>query len=150
MRVHRALICAVLLTSLANVTATAGTLTVEVRNVRIAKGQVRIDVCPQKQFLSDACPWHGSAPAQVGTTSVTVTDIPAGRYAVQAYLDENNNSKVDQALFGIPKEGIGFSNNVRIGLSAPKFRDAAFDFDGTSATLHVKLRYFLGHAGPEQ
>lgn len=150
MGLHRALVCAVLLTSLANVTAIAGTLTVEVHNVRIAKGQVRIDVCPQKQFLGDACPWHGSAPAHVGTTSVTVTDVPAGRYAVQAYLDENNNSTVDQALFGIPKEGIGFSNDARIGLSAPEFKDAAFDFDGTSATMHVKLRYFLGRSGPEQ
>ena len=40
----------------------------------------------------------------------------AGRYAVQAFLDENGNGEVDRALFGIPKEGVGFSNDAKIRL----------------------------------
>ncbi len=145
----RFLLAGAALLALANTDAPGGVLVVEVSNVRVAKGQVRVDVCAQAQFLSERCPWHGASAARVGTTRVTVTGLPAGRYAVQAYLDENGNEKVDQALFGIPKEGIGFSNDAKIGFGPPKFHEAAFGFDGIERTIRLKLRYFLGSQGPE-
>ena len=120
-----------------------GTLTVEVQNVRVARGHVRLDVCPQARFLKDDCPYSGSAPAVAGTTVVTVRGLPPGRYAVQAYLDENDNMKVDRALFGIPKEGVGFSNDVKVVFSAPKFADTVFSFTGAAQTIRFKLQYFL-------
>jgi len=125
-----------------------GVLTVDVGNVRVAKGVVHIDVCPEAKFLKDDCPWSGNARARVGDTRVTVADLPAGRYAVQAFLDENGNGKVDRALFGIPKEGIGFSNDAKIRLGPPKFADAVFDFDGNSRAIRLNLRYFTGPSGP--
>jgi uncharacterized protein (DUF2141 family) len=129
-------------------TAHAGTLTVEVENNRSGKGVVRIDVCRENAFLTDKCAWHALAPAHPGTTVVTVTGLPAGHYAAQASLDENDNDHLDQGLFGMPKEGIGFSNNARIGLSAPKFAAAQFAFDGETRTIAIRLRYFLGKKGP--
>ncbi len=129
-------------------TAHAGALNVAVENNRSGKGVVRIDVCRETEFLTDRCAWHAHAPARLGTTMVTVTGLPAGHYAVQAYLDENDNDKFDQGLFGMPKEGIGFSNNARIGLSAPKFTAAQFAFDGEARTIAIRLRYFLGKKGP--
>ena len=123
--------------------ALTGVLTIEVGNVRAAKGHVRLDVCPQAVFLKDGCPYSGSAAAVVGTTTVTVRGLPPGRYAVQAYLDENDNMKVDRALFGIPKEGVGFSNDVKVMFSAPKFADAVFAFTGAPQTIRFKLQYFL-------
>ncbi|WP_254602668.1 DUF2141 domain-containing protein [Sphingomonas bacterium] len=125
------------------VTASDGVLTVEVANVRAARGHVRIDICPQARFLKAGCPFSGNAPAVVGTTTVTVRDLPPGRYAVQAYLDENDNKDVDRTFFGLPKEGVGFSNDPRIILSPPKFADAAFTFTGAAQTIRLKLRYFL-------
>jgi uncharacterized protein (DUF2141 family) len=147
-RLARILLCCSLGVTMANAAPTGGTLTVEVFNVRAARGSVRIDVCPSGQFLTDHCPWHGAVPARVGTTSVTVTGLPAGRYAVQAYLDENDDSKVDRGMFGLPKEGIGFSNDAKVVLGPPKFNAAAFDFDGISGVIKLKLRYFLGPSGP--
>ena len=123
-------------------------LTVEVHNVRVARGLVRVDVCPEAKFLADGCPWAASAPARVGTTKVTIAGLPAGRYAAQVFLDENANGKVDRAIFGIPKEGVGFSNDARITLGPPKFTDAAFAFDGGAATIGLNLRYFIGARGP--
>jgi uncharacterized protein (DUF2141 family) len=145
----RVMACSSLLVCVAGTAPGTGTLTIEVANVRAARGHVRLDLCPEGKFLSDDCPWHGSAPAQFGTTSVTISGVPAGRYAVQAYLDENDNDRVDRALFGIPREGIGFSNDAKIVLGPPKFREAAFAFNGVSATLRLKLRYFLGAPGPQ-
>jgi len=125
----------------------SGSLTVEVANVRVAKGKVHVDICPEASFLKDDCPWSGEAPARLGVTRVTIAGVPAGRYAAQVYLDENANGKVDRALFGIPKEGIGFSNDAKIGLGPPKFADAVFVFSGTQA-IRLGLRYFLGPKGP--
>jgi len=127
---------------------TRGVLTIDVGNVRIAKGVVHIDVCPEVKFLKDDCPWTGNARARLGDTRVTVANLPAGRYAVQAFLDENGNGEVDRALFGIPKEGVGFSNDAKIRLGPPKFAEAAFAFDGNARTIRLNLRYFMGAKGP--
>jgi len=123
--------------------AQTGTLRVEVGNVRTARGRVHIDVCTQAQFLKD-CPLSAEMPAHAGTTVVTLTGLPPGRYAVQAFLDENGNGKVDQALFGVPKEGVGFSNDARIKLGPPKWTDAMFDTTGADQTIKFSLRYFIG------
>jgi uncharacterized protein (DUF2141 family) len=129
--------------------ALAGTLTVDVTNVRNAKGVVHIDVCPQAKFLKDDCPYAAEAPARPGLTTVVIHNLPAGTYALQAFHDENDNHKVDRALFGIPKEGIGFSNDAPIHLSPPKWKDAALAFNGGNRTTTLKMRYMLGASGPK-
>jgi uncharacterized protein (DUF2141 family) len=129
--------------------ALAGTLTIDVTNVRNAKGVVHVDVCPQAKFLKDDCPYAAEAPAHPGLTTVVIHNLPAGIYALQAFHDENDNHKVDRALFGIPKEGIGFSNDAPIHLSPPKWKDAALAFDGGTRTTTLKMRYMLGASGPK-
>jgi uncharacterized protein (DUF2141 family) len=127
---------------------TRGVLTIDVGNVRTAKGVVHVDVCPEAKFLKDDCPWSANARAKLGETRVTVANLPAGRYAVQAFLDENSNGEVDRGWFGIPKEGVGFSNDAKIRFSPPKFAEAVFAFDGNARTIRFNLRYFTGAKGP--
>lgn len=135
--------------ALALVAASPAPLVVEVSNVRNARGRVHVDVCPESQFLTDDCTIVASAPAHPGVTRVTVPSLPAGTWAVQAFHDENGNGKTDRALFGIPKEGIGFSNDAPIKMSPPKWADARFTFAGGAAqTIRLKMRYFLGASGP--
>jgi len=126
------------------------TLTINVGNVRTAKGVVHVDICPQDKFLKDDCPWSGQAPARLGTTQVIVRDLPPGHYAAQAFHDENGNTKVDRALFGIPKEGVGFSRDARISFGPPSWASAVFGYNGSSSTINFSLRYFLGPKGPPQ
>ena len=124
------------------------TLTVQISNVRNGKGVVHVDICPQKQFLGDDCTYVGDAQARAGVVTVTVGNLPPGQYAAQVFHDENRNKKVDRALFGIPKEGVGFSNDARISLGPPKWTDARFNFSGQPQTITLKMRYFLGPSGP--
>jgi uncharacterized protein (DUF2141 family) len=126
-----------------------GVLTVAVHNVRAA-GTVYVDICTQAHFLKEDCAVSGDAPARPGTTMVAIRDLPPGRYAAQVFLDENRNGKVDRALFGIPREGVGFSNDAKISFGPPKFADAVFAFDGRAQTIQLKLRYFLGPKGPDE
>lgn len=130
----------------ANGPVQTGSLAIAVGNVRSGDGRVHVDICPESSFLK-SCPYSFSAPARVGTTIVTATNLPFGNYAAQVFHDENNNGKVDRALFGIPTEGVGFSNNAPTHFSAPKYAVAMFRFSESRQTISLKLRYFIGKRG---
>lgn len=115
---------------------------VAVTGVRLAKGMVRVAICDKATFLKD-CRWHASAPAVQGTTIVTVRNVPSGNYGATGFADKNNNDKVDQGLFGIPLEGVGFSNDAKIRMGPPKFDEAAFQHGASDQRITFKLRYFV-------
>lgn len=119
-------------------------VTIRVTNIRNARGRVHIDLCRQSEFLKN-CPISAEAPAMVGTTVVTIGNVPPGIYAAQAFQDENSNGRVDRALFGIPKEGVGFSNDAPINFGPPKWKDAMFGLQSDTA-ITLKMRYFGGVA----
>lgn len=145
---HLWAIAAALIAGAAPAAGPDGTLVIAVTNVRSSVGRVRADVCAERAFLKDGCPHAAEAPAVAGTTTLTVRGLPPGRYAVQLFHDENGNGKVDRALFGIPKEGVGFSNDAPIRLGPPKFAAAAIDVAPGTRTIAVRMRYFSGPAGP--
>ncbi|MCB2060352.1 MAG: DUF2141 domain-containing protein [Novosphingobium sp.] len=101
-------------------------ITVAVSGIAASKGKVHVDICPEKKFTREDCPWSAEAPAVAGTTTVVVQGVPPGRYAAQAYYDANGNGKADRNFIGMPKELVGFSNDVEVHLSRPKFAAAAF------------------------
>lgn len=81
---------------------------------------------------------HG--PHQFSGTQTTVElQLPPGRYAIAVLHDENSNHKLDRNMFGWPKEGFGFSNNPKVGLSAPSFDTAAMEVKCpvTETTIHL-------------
>ena len=127
---------------LVGATSSCGSIEIAVADVRLAKGRIHVDICDQASFLKD-CRWSGDAPAVPGTTIVTVRNVPAGRYAAQAFHDKNNNGEIYRGLFGIPLEGVGFSNDARIRMAPPSFEDAAFHHDATDQRISFKLRYFV-------
>ena len=130
--------------------APGGTLTIRMSNVRNAKGEMLVAACPQAQFLKETCPFNGSTPAHVGMTVVVLHGLPPGQYAVQTFHDENGNKKVDRNFIGIPREGVGFSNDAPIRMGPPKWADAMFAFNGAEQTIQLKTRYFLGQSGPDK
>jgi uncharacterized protein (DUF2141 family) len=68
-------------------------------------------------------------------------DIPAGTYALAVVHDENMNGKLDTNLFGIPREGYGFSNDAKALLGPPSFPAASFVYDGKNLNLTIGLHY---------
>lgn len=64
-----------------------------------------------------------------------VQNVPPGRYAAQAYHDANGNGKADRNMLGMPTELVGFSNDVRVHFSRPKFADAAFNHGDMAQTI---------------
>ena len=123
-------------------------ITIQIHNVRNSHGRVHVDICPRARFLADGCPWHASVPAQTGSATVTVPGVPPGDYAVQAFHDENSNDRIDRGMFGIPREGVGFSRDARILLGPPTWHDAEFTHGAAAQTIGFSLRYFTGPANP--
>lgn len=121
----------------------SGTIHVVIDNARSARGNIHVDICPEANFLS-SCPYSAEATARQGRVEVVVRDVPPGRYAAQITHDENGNKKVDRGLLGIPREGIGFSNNVRVRFRAPRFAETAFTVTGGTQSIAVSLQYFGG------
>jgi uncharacterized protein (DUF2141 family) len=128
--------------SFATLPAQASTLLITVTGVRNAHGHIRVAVCDKADFLKPHCPHTGQAQAAPGAVLVVVPDVPPGTYAAQAFHDENDNGQIDRNIFGIPTEGLGFSNNAKMFFGPPHFDTAAFPFTG--ATLHItfSLRYY--------
>ena len=126
----------------ANEPARAATLEVVVENVRDNTGHLLAAVCTQAEFLSPFCTWGGKAPAQSGTVTVQVANVPPGTYAVQVFHDTNDNMKIDRSLLGIPEEGMGFSNDARFRFGPPSFAEAAIAVTAAGGRIVVRLRYF--------
>lgn len=62
-----------------------------------------------------------------GKAKVVFSNLPQGIYALNVLHDENNNGKIDKGLIK-PKEGIGFSNYTKIGLTnKPNYKKASFE-----------------------
>jgi uncharacterized protein (DUF2141 family) len=69
------------------------------------------------------------------------TGIRPGRYGISVIHDENDNGKMDTKIFGIPREGVGASNDARGRFGPPKFEDAAFQFGGGRLDLKITVAY---------
>ena len=80
------------------------------------------------------------------TNEQAVCEFPAvtpGEYAISVYQDENSNGKLDRNFMGMPKEGVGASNDAKGSFGPPKFADARFSYKGGPQELTIHLHYLL-------
>ncbi|WP_343211387.1 DUF2141 domain-containing protein (plasmid) [Aliisedimentitalea scapharcae] len=77
--------------------------------------------------------------ASDGHTVVTFKDLKPGRNGIAVFHDLNGNETLDRNLFGAPKEPFGFSNDPKIGFSAPRFDKFDFKFDGEPINIIINL-----------
>ena len=74
-----------------------------------------------------------------GKAEWALRDIPYGEYAAAAYLDKNENKKLDKGFMGIPKERYGFSNKAKSSSGPPKYKAAKFQYSSTNSQVDIKL-----------
>jgi uncharacterized protein (DUF2141 family) len=118
--------------------ASAATVEVRVTGVAGGKGKLNVAVCDRERFLKQ-CAYHASVPARDGENVVAVPDIPPGTWAVLAYQDENENSRLDRNFIGIPKENYGFSRDAAGRFGPPGFDDAAIEVKDGTTVAPIKL-----------
>lgn len=76
-----------------------------------------------------------------GRASIDLRDVPPGDYAVSVVHDENGNNALDTSWIGIPREGIGMSNNAKGRMGPPKYRDAKFAVDAAGTQQNIRMIY---------
>lgn len=74
-------------------------------------------------------------------SKVILKDIAYGSYAVSLFHDENDNNKLDTNFWGVPKEGVGVSNNAKGSFGPPKYQDALFEFNSKNKVIEIKIEY---------
>lgn len=85
---------------------------------------------------------------KVNSPQLIFSDIAAGEYAVQLFIDLNGNNQLDTSARGIPREPVGFSNNPSLLKGMPDIRAAAFEHGTHPRELIIRLRHPRGNALP--
>jgi len=75
-----------------------------------------------------------------GKATLSFPDVPAGTYAIAVIHDENGNNELDTNFIGMPKEGVGASNEAQGSMGPPRWKDAKFEVGGPTDTA-VLLQY---------
>lgn len=115
-------------------------LTVQITNIKILKGEIIIGVFnTDVDFLKEGVAIKNySIPVNKNSETLVIKDLPKGDYAISLYHDENSDNECNRNFLGIPKEGYGFSNNVKPKFSAPSFKDCKFSLV-KDHSLEIKL-----------
>ncbi len=123
-----------------------GTIIITVTNFKSQKGLVwcclnnKDDDFPNKQNKAFSCQKIGITGS---TMQLSFLNVKPGTYAVAAYHDENNDGTLNTNFLGIPKEGVGVSNNKMRSFSSPKFSDAKFVvLANGESKMEIKLKYY--------
>ena len=84
---------------------------------------------------------HSRSPITNDQANCTFIGIQPGTYAVSVFHDENSNGRLDTNFLGIPREGVGASNNAKGHFGPPRFGDASFGYAGGSLDLKIVIAY---------
>ena len=117
-------------------------LLVNLKEIRDAIGDVRVSLYrePETFRKEDRAVKVVSTPAVKGELQVIFEGLPAGRYAIMAYHDENSDGKLNLRLGMFPTEGYGLSNNPQV-VGPPRFAESAFDVAGPETSISIELSY---------
>ena len=122
------------------------TLDVHIENIQRAKGQVCVAVfADDAGFQSEKTIWEMKYAKKLVTKGNLDITIPlqAGKYGLSVLDDENLSGKMEYNLFGIPREGFGFSNYYHRGFCKPAFDDFSFVVEkDEKKIITVCMKYF--------
>jgi uncharacterized protein len=109
-------------------------VTVRIAGIHSAAGRVVVALCadPAGGFPGACITHSGNAPAKAGEVLIGISRVPDGRYAVQAFHDENGDFRPQ-----IPPEGYAFGN----GSGWPVSFDAAAVQVKGDTEIGLKMEY---------
>jgi uncharacterized protein (DUF2141 family) len=122
----------------------ASVLDVELQHLRNGRGVVHACLTRHKTYFPDcrADPAALKRTVAAGTKQLRFEQLEPGGYAVTLFHDENANARLD-TLFGVPKEGFGFSRNPVVRFGAPRFDNVRIELAPGFTRAPVRMQYIL-------
>ena len=117
---------------------------VQIDGLRNDKGQVLCSLFSSAADFpkhTDKAVAHAQSAISSGQAICEFPGVAPATYAISVFHDENSNGKMDTNFMGIPREGVGASNNARGHFGPPKFDAAAFSFSGGRLDLKITIYY---------
>jgi len=117
-------------------------ITVEITNVVVNDGIVYVDIFSTADGFRNGNPYVSF---QLQSNSAILThelSLLNGEYVITAYQDANNNQRLDNGLFGIPKELVGLSNYFGRGNPSKNFDRQKILVNNSTGTITIGLYKF--------
>lgn len=132
-------------TALAVSPARAADLAVHIAGLENGNGNVSLCLWTEASHFPD-CSKSPSAQRRVVRANavdkpILFKELKPGTYALSVLHDENADGRLETNFIGIPKEGLGVSNDALRRFSAPRYDECAFRIEGDSR-LTVRLKYY--------
>ncbi len=124
--------------------AQSHTLEIKIDSVRNEQGVVRVSLYRSDQgFPEDfkKAAQFKSLPARQGAMFFIFDSLALGEIACSVLHDENNNEKLDKNFLGLPREGVGVSNNALRALGPPRYDQCKFLLDMNTDRVGIKIHY---------
>ncbi len=121
-----------------------GRIHVRISGVRSQEGELGLALFNSKEGfpMKPARAFAKGAVAAEGESHVYVFEhVPYGTYAISVMHDENRNGKLDTNFIGIPREGVGASNNPVSRFGPPSFDSSSFRLDRQELDLDIRMKY---------
>jgi len=117
-------------------------LAISIPNLKSREGEIQIGIYNKKENFPKVDKQYKVIFIEVNKFSgvFTIKALPKGEYAIALMHDENSDKICNSNFLGIPKEGYGFSNNIRPLFSAPSFQDCKI-YLNRNLSITIKLIY---------
>ena len=114
-------------------------LNVEIEGIKSEKGKILFSLFSDKNgFPGDMTKAvkKGIATIENGKAIIAL-DLPPGEYAIMVFHDEDNDNELKTNFIGIPREGVGNSNNHK---GIPSYKKSVFKLT-KNKTITINLWY---------
>ena len=128
---------------LSSSTLFAHTITVNISNISNSRGDILIGLYNSSSSFTKIDKVYKKGKIDLSKDNIvsyTFENISDGTYAISLFHDENSNNELDTNFLGMPKEGYGFSNNIRPALRGATFEESKFKVD-RDINLTIKMGY---------
>ena len=119
-------------------------IVINISGLRSDKGKCLLYLYNNKKgFPNDAGKAITSAKGSIlyGKSTIVLKDVSDGEYALGVIHDENDNGKMDTNFLGMPKEGVGVSNNAKGHFGSPSYEDSKFQLNRKSLIMTITIKY---------
>lgn len=120
-------------------------LTIEFENIRNNKGVVYVTIYETEEtWLDEDFDYYEFIFSKENVINnkltVSIDSIKPGYYGIAILDDEDEDGEMRNNFIGFPKEGFGFSRNVKVRFSKPKFEECVLEIKNDT-TINISIQY---------